>query len=301
MTNLGVSYRDGKGVRKSFVKAFQWFNKAAAGGDIDAMWSVATAYKDGKGVKKDNTQKFAWIKKLAEAGNADAMDYLGDYYRSGDGVMQNYAKAIEWYQKAAKEGNLESMCSLGHMYAAGEGVEQDLDKGIKWMKKSAKAGHVHSMYLLGLMYNKKRDESTDPQYDDLTEKWLEKAAEAGHEDAQEKLDEYRDEGSSFCFITTAVCNSFGKPDDCYELTAFRHFRDTWLLKQPDGKSLIAEYYSIAPKIVKRINKAKSAKAIYKGIWQKYLEPCLGYIEQGENSKCKAIYVSMVNSLRDKFL
>ncbi|MEI3130320.1 MAG: hypothetical protein V8S89_05780 [Oscillospiraceae bacterium] len=31
-----------------------------------------------------------------------------------------------------------------------------------------------------------------------------------------------------CFITTAVCEAEGKPDDCAELTAFRRFRDGWL-------------------------------------------------------------------------
>ena len=31
-----------------------------------------------------------------------------------------------------------------------------------------------------------------------------------------------------CFITTAVCEEEGKPDDCEELTAFRAFRDGYL-------------------------------------------------------------------------
>ena len=30
---------------------------------------------------------------------------------------------------------------------------------------------------------------------------------------------------SVCFVTTAVCDSFGKSDDCFELTTFRNFRD----------------------------------------------------------------------------
>ena len=52
-----------------------------------------------------------------------------------------------------------------------------------------------------------------------------------------------------CFITTAVCEAEGKPDDCAELTAFRRFRDGWLSQQPDGPALIEEYYEIAPAIV----------------------------------------------------
>ena len=38
-----------------------------------------------------------------------------------------------------------------------------------------------------------------------------------------------------CFITSAVCESFGKPDDCYELTMFRSFRDNYLAKEQDGE------------------------------------------------------------------
>ena len=34
----------------------------------------------------------------------------------------------------------------------------------------------------------------------------------------------------FCFITTAICEAQGKPDDCAELTAFRAFRDGYLME-----------------------------------------------------------------------
>ena len=39
-----------------------------------------------------------------------------------------------------------------------------------------------------------------------------------------------------CFITTAVCEELGKPDDCEELTAFRAFRDGYLRACPDGET-----------------------------------------------------------------
>lgn len=110
-----------------------------------------------------------------------------------------------------------------------------------------------------------------------------------------------DERPSLCFITTAVCDSFGKADDCYELTAFRNFRDKWLANQADGKTLIDEYYEIAPKIVEKINSLSNSADIYKNIWRDYLSTCLKFIEVGENSKCKKIYIDMVNTLKEKFL
>ena len=112
------------------------------------------------------------------------------------------------------------------------------------------------------------------------------------------LDERPSKG---CFITTAVCESFGKADDCYELTAFRNFRDKWLALQTDGKILIDEYYEVAPKIVAKINSLSNSAEVYKNIWSEYLQSCLKAIEVGDNSKCKKIYVAMVNSLKEKFL
>ena len=54
----------------------------------------------------------------------------------------------------------------------------------------------------------------------------------------------------FCYITTAVCESLGKPDDCYELNLLRDYRDSYLMKQEDGEALVQRYYDIAPTIVK---------------------------------------------------
>jgi len=113
-----------------------------------------------------------------------------------------------------------------------------------------------------------------------------------------KDNDIKDEG---CFVTTAVCENFGKPDDCYELTAFRNFRDKWLALQADGKNLIAEYYEVAPKIVEKINSLSNSAEIYKNIWTDYLQNCLKSIEVGDNLNCKKIYVEMVNTLKDKFL
>ncbi len=103
-------------------------------------------------------------------------------------------------------------------------------------------------------------------------------------------------GGGGCYITTATCQEFGKPDDCYELTMFRKFRDNWLLEQPDGKQLIKRYYDTAPQIVKLINRQKNHAEIYRMLNNEYLIPCLSFIEKGENEKCKNKYVQMMDFL-----
>ncbi len=102
--------------------------------------------------------------------------------------------------------------------------------------------------------------------------------------------------TSGCYITTAVCEEYGKPDDCYELTAFRGFRDNWLKEQPDGQELIKRYYDSAPAIVEKINKQPNRTEIYRYLNETYLSKCLAHIEAGENEQCKALYVAMMEYL-----
>lgn len=104
---------------------------------------------------------------------------------------------------------------------------------------------------------------------------------------------------SGCYITTATCKEYGKPDDCYELTTFRDFRDNWLIHQPDGNELIDRYYKTAPAVVELINNQKNRTEIYRHINDTYLAKCLAYIENGENEKCKDLYVDMMEYLYEE--
>ena len=74
----------------------------------------------------------------------------------------------------------------------------------------------------------------------------------------------------YCYITTAVCESQGKPDDCYELELLRSYRDGYLLATDEGKELVKEYYNIAPTIVNRIGRQENPEAIYEEIWDSWL-------------------------------
>ena len=104
----------------------------------------------------------------------------------------------------------------------------------------------------------------------------------------------------FCYITTAVCESFGKADDCYELSLLRNYRDTYLAELPDGESLIQEYYDVAPSIVKHINQKDTAHEIYRSIWDEYLAPCISMIENGQMEECRNRYEEMVYELKNEY-
>lgn len=297
MRNVAFSYRNGEGVHKDPNEAFAWFKKAANHDNIEAMFETGICYYRGEVTPKDLPRAFAWCKKAAENGIVNAMEWIGEFYRDGEGVVQDISKAIQWFEQSAEGGNKDAMFNLAYIYAKGNGVPVNYPEAFKWYEKAAKAGHVVAMNNLAYAY----DNGLGVQPDSArAEYWYRKATKAGNETAKENLSILLRNRDS-CFITTAVCKSFGKPDDCKELTTFRKFRDEWLVNQPDGKNLIAEYYSIAPQIVNKINSLPNSAHVYKNLLHDYLEPCLVFIEHGDNQACKQLYTEMVTYLKGNYL
>lgn len=105
----------------------------------------------------------------------------------------------------------------------------------------------------------------------------------------------------WCYITTAVCESIGKPDDCYELNVLRKYRDGYLSECKNGNDLIREYYNIAPTIVHRIDRRPDSSAIYRQIYDDYLSPCIRMIESGQLKECGMRYERMVKDLQKTYM
>lgn len=104
-----------------------------------------------------------------------------------------------------------------------------------------------------------------------------------------------------CYITTAVCHSLHKSDDCTELQTLRRFRDSWMLRQPEGPLLIQEYYTFAPSIVAAINIAPNPERIYRSLWQNCISPCMQEAAAGQNQSCLQRYTEMMLSLEQQYL
>jgi hypothetical protein len=73
------------------------------------------------------------------------------------------------------------------------------------------------------------------------------------------------------------------------------------MEQPDGNTLIADYYGIAPKIVRAIDKEANQVHIYSILYNCYSTPCIKYIENKEFDKCKVKYIEMVYSLKKIYI
>ena len=131
----------------------------------------------------------------------------------------------------------------------------------------------------------------------LREQWMAKFPESPFE-----LTTYEElvagfKKTPFCFVTTAVCEFMGRPDDCAMLTDFRAFRDGYLRSRPGGEAEILEYYDIAPGIVIRIDHCEDRAKIYPALYRRYLAPCHEALKAGDDARCHSIYRDMMRELK----
>ena len=96
-----------------------------------------------------------------------------------------------------------------------------------------------------------------------------------------------------CFITTAVTQAEGKPDNCAELTILRNFRDTYMQETPERVSKVSTYYRIAPKIVKQIDAREDSTQVYTHLRTDYIDLALESIDAGDLERADEVYSDMV--------
>jgi hypothetical protein len=102
--------------------------------------------------------------------------------------------------------------------------------------------------------------------------------------------------SGWCFITTAVCESEGLPDDCDELQTLRKFRDEYMRSKPDLSGLVDEYYKIAPEIVVALKQLPNGGAYsFDYLKRTFIVPAVTAIKSGHNEQALEIYCGMVNA------
>jgi TPR repeat protein len=143
MIRLGVMYQDGRGVERDFVKAREWWEKAAAKDDW-AMIGLGQIYHFGLGVEKDYAKARDLYEKAAARGNDRAMTRLGQIYANGLGVEKDYAKAREWLEKASDKGEGQGIVALAGLYRDGLGVEKDYAKARELYEKAAARGQAYA-------------------------------------------------------------------------------------------------------------------------------------------------------------
>ena len=96
----GEMYRYGVGTEKNEKKAFSYYEKAAALGDVDGIVKVGRAWLNGIGVLTDYQKALYFFEKAAEQDNPEAMILTAYQYENGKGVDVNFEKSLEWLTRA---------------------------------------------------------------------------------------------------------------------------------------------------------------------------------------------------------
>lgn len=217
--------------------------------------------------------------------------YLRKYIEVIDAIEKVYVKEDgvdeEWLDKLADRLVEQAENELMQIPKKGKRNERLVDYNM-----------ILAVYMFPAILEQK-GQSAEPLTDRIVEKWN------AHFKTSIGRASYENIESGFhkklCYITTAVCESQGKADDCYELELLRNYRDQYLITTEKGAALVREYYNIAPTIVNRIASLESSEQVYEEIWHNYLAPCIGMIEAGKPEACKERYMAMVYELKGRYM
>jgi hypothetical protein len=92
-----------------------------------------------------------------------------------------------------------------------------------------------------------------------------------------------------CYVTTAVCEARGEPDDGPTLTTLRKFRDGYMQESEARKTLVGLYYKSAPSLVAKIKARADAKDFLDFLYVRYIAPACEAIERGDNKRAFDLY------------
>jgi TPR repeat protein len=152
MTNLGIMYEKGLGVKRDMKAAEAIYLRAANLGYAQGQFDLGNLYYNGDGIKQDYKQAGRWYMAAADSGHLRSQYYLAQMYENGQGVPEDRLNALKWYVKAADGGLPEAKYVVGRKLLTGEDIEEDHAKAIPYLLDAADAGVPHARAWLGLAY-----------------------------------------------------------------------------------------------------------------------------------------------------
>jgi len=150
---LGVCYEKGFGTTIDLKMAVQYFEAAAAGGEVEAQLAFAGFLLNGIGTERNEKRAVELLQNL-ENQNAEAINALAVCYLYGWGVPKNEKKAIALFKKAGQQseiGAIEAWNNLGWCYLNGLGVKRDYKQAMVWFQQAYDRDKSVSAYNLGWM------------------------------------------------------------------------------------------------------------------------------------------------------
>lgn len=108
------------------------------------------------------------------------------------------------------------------------------------------------------------------------------------------------QSSSGCYLTTAMCNILGYPDDNYYLDTLRTFRDKTLKKDHKYIHLLLMYDVFGPSIATNLKNDPNNKDISTHLFNGYITKAVTAIENEKIEEAVNIYIAMTYTLAERY-
>lgn len=174
---INISAMNKDCVKSTYVDSI---NNLASNGNIDAMKRIADYFYDGINVKKDYIIAAKWYEKASKLGDIRSKIRIGDMYVEGKGVAQNVECAIQYYEEAANLGFVPAITNILDLYSVGF-LKKDVrfDTWFKKLQNLANYGNIEAIKRIANYYydgiNVKKDYTAAAKWykiaSDLGDKW----------------------------------------------------------------------------------------------------------------------------------
>ena len=150
ITNMGISFMNGTGIKQDYARAYRCFLRAAEMGESTAQQHLGAMYALGIYVEQCDSSSYHWFKGAAELGNTKAMNALGHIYLDGKYVVADKVEACRWFRRSALAGDLDGLYEYGLQLAMGDTGyrDEELGTGYACIHSAATKGHRASRKLL---------------------------------------------------------------------------------------------------------------------------------------------------------
>ncbi|KAF9187453.1 hypothetical protein BGZ49_004053, partial [Haplosporangium sp. Z 27] len=102
------------------------------------------AYLEGNGVPQSYIRALDFFQKAANQGYRYADNQLRNMSKRQECIQENYSNTIKRYREDAEDGCSNAQCNLGLMYEKGFSATQDYYQSTEWYRKAAEQGHARA-------------------------------------------------------------------------------------------------------------------------------------------------------------
>lgn len=155
---LSIMLLQGIGVKKNTEKGLAYLKRSADAGNIQAQYLYAGTMININGINNPevNSEVARYFEKAAEGGQIDAITTVASFYEKGIVFPQDKTRSFYWQTIAAQKGNLESQQKMAEILDKTKGA--DKVEAYAWYKVAANNGDETANDSASRLYDSFSDE-----------------------------------------------------------------------------------------------------------------------------------------------